>query len=165
MAKKPKTWEHLRAGVKDGTVKSREDGVTRSDAVRSLMSHYSNDALESLLAEWDAVARQKADLENEISDLNARTEAIERIAFVKMEAAGVENLTVGSGRFSRTTDVSVKAADVAAIRAWYAAHAPDLLTVHSSRLTSDVKAALKEGGDIPDGVEWSCWDRIERKNA
>jgi hypothetical protein len=155
---KPKKWTHLRD-------KFPREVETYSDAVALNRESYEGLALDGLLREWNAEEQENALIERRLSDTNARIAALSSLAFEKMDAADIETLTVGDGKFSRKTDVSAKPVDKAALLAWFQTHMPEMVTVHSATITSQTKLAIESGGDVPDGVEITLRDRIHRTNA
>lgn len=167
VAKKPRAkkpaggkWAHLRGQYPTLPLDPKFD-----DVVAAIRDEFAGRDLAAILAEWNVADEAKADLEAQVSDLNARIVALEREAFARMDASDQELAVVGSGRFSRGTDVTATQADPPTIRKWFFAHMPDMLSVHASRLNSLVKSAIEGDGDIPEGVEINLRDRIERKNA
>jgi hypothetical protein len=155
---KPKKWTHLRD-------KFPREVETYSDAVAAYRKEAEGTPLDGLLKAWNEEEAEKAHLEDRLSRVNASIAALSSLAFEKMDAADIETLTVGDGKFSRKTDVSAKPVDKAALLAWFQTHMPEMVTVHSATITSQTKLAIESGGDVPDGVEITLRDRIHRTNA
>jgi hypothetical protein len=170
---KAKKWAHLRGktthtvGDRTFTITPRgdSDDVTHSDVVRALRDKWKALSFTEQLANWNDYEDQKQGLERALSEVNANITALERNVFEHMDAADMEDMTLGNGKFSRDTGVYARQIDRAKVTAWALETMPDIVSVHAGTLNSQVKHALDVGGDLPDGIDIESFDRIVRKKA
>lgn len=164
MAKKKKEWAHLRGKYPQATTQDAGAETKFADLVALERQTLKGKKATELMAEWNDLDAQKTALEQQVSALNIGITAREREVFAFMEANDIEDMTIGDGYFTRTTDPSVKQ-DKRRVLAWALEHMPDIVSVNAATLTAQVKDALRKGTPFPDGVEVELRDRISRKSA
>jgi histidinol dehydrogenase len=111
----------------------------------------------------DDVAASRIALETAMdAEKSARAvyETYEAELFDALENAGIRQFRTGRGLFTQNDLAWAQVEDEEAARAWAEATAPELLLLNRQRLSVLVRAALKEGDDLPPGVTFTTSRKI-----
>lgn len=84
-----------------------------------------------------------------------------RDLFDELERQGLRSIRHELGQFLLDDKAWSKVVDPVAARNWAEEHAPDLITLNTTRLNPFVREALREGTDLPPGVEYSIGRKIQ----
>lgn len=109
-----------------------------------------------------AVAREKREAAGaEEKRLRVIEDDAERELFDALEQQGLHSIRHELGQFILNDQAWSKVVDPIAARGWAEEHAPDLITLNVTRLNPTVRNALKEGLELPPGVEYSIKRSIQ----
>ncbi len=90
----------------------------------------------------------------------ASYESYEAELFDSLENAGIRQIRTDRGLFSMNDLAWAQVADEAAARSWAEESMPELLLLNRQRLSVVVREALKEGGELPPGVEFTTSRKV-----
>ena len=109
-----------------------------------------------------AAARDKREVAgNEEKRLRVLEEDAERELFDALEQQGLHSIRHELGQFILDDKAWSKVIDPIAARGWAEEHQPDLITLNVTRLNPVVREALKNGDQLPPGVEYSIKRKIQ----
>lgn len=148
MASKDKKWAFLR-----GRLPLANEDPTYDEVIAALRREYEGQPIVAVVEAWNAAEEFKAALKQNLSELDARIVACERVMLEHLIEDEMESVTLAGVTLSRKPEPVITTTDKAALRAWAAEHMPDNLALHSSTLAAVVKDALLNGQELPAGVE------------
>ena len=108
------------------------------------------------------IRREKAEVEDELSDINARLAAIEGMMFEQFEVEGTQRLALSDGAtVSIGYDISAKVLDKEAFRVWCVENGLEkALQLWPSTTTAMCKERLQQGLPDPAGVSSQARKKI-----
>lgn len=98
--------------------------------------------------------------EDEAKRIRGDYEAVEHDLFDALENAGMRQMRTEWGLFTLNDLAWAHVTDPEAARAWADQQLPDLLSLNQARLSKIVRDRLKEGGELPPGVDFRTSRKI-----
>ena len=135
------------------------------DAVYAEMDALQGLSLDALTSGYNDLQAEKDRLNAELSAVNLRLGAHERMIDRGLEGQGMDSAVLNGYRWTRSPAPYPKVTDKAALRTWAELHVPDALALHSGTLKSLVREALETGDTLPDGIDVYYDPAISRKRA
>jgi len=100
-----------------------------------------------------------------LDEIEPRYVEAESALFEAIENAGLESVRTTRGLFSLNDLAWPRIEDRDRLLAWAEAEHPDLLTLNLQRLQTPLRAALKEGQELPPGLTYSVTRKIRFTGA
>lgn len=139
--------------------------ATYGDALTTACLILRGSSIDDLTADYNTLHEEKAALTQQLSDVNLRLAAHERVLDETLEQEHLESVKANGHTWTRSPEPYPKVEDAAALRAWAQRTMPDALALHSGTLKSVVKAALENGDVLPDGVTAYMKNGISRRRS
>ncbi len=139
--------------------------ATYGDALTTACLILRGSSIDDLTADYNTLHEEKAALTQQLSDVNLRLAAHERVLDETLEQEHLESVKANGHTWTRSPEPYPKVEDAAALRAWAQRTMPDALALHSGTLKSVVKAALETGDVLPDGVTAYMKNGISRRRS
>lgn len=98
--------------------------------------------------------------EDEVAEIRRSYEGLEHDLFDALENAQLTQIRTDRGLFSLNDLAWASITDIEKARAWADAVMPELLTLNLQRLSKVVRDALKEGRELPEGVDFKTSRKI-----
>jgi len=117
-------------------------------------------AIRDLADEFHLLVVERSAAKATLEEVEARYDVAQARLFDAIEAAGLRSVRTGAGMFSLNDLAWPRIADPSAALAWAEANAPEFITLNHQRLISPVREAIKEGRDLPPGVDFTTSRKI-----
>jgi hypothetical protein len=158
-------WAHLKGVVPE--IQTAAESEEAESLERSLRALHAGESLD-VLADALTTSRATRDrLNEELGEVNTAIRVIEKLIIEKLDAAGIESVTVGGYKLTPSIEPNFRKVDGERLRAWVRETGQeDLLTVHSQTLAALAKDYYQEHNEAPPGTEMSgYYTKLSRTKA
>ena len=163
-SKKPGKWEFLR-----GKFPALPEDPTYDEVKQANYRLHEGKTLEELAARINALEDKKAQIEQDLSGLDAELTVCERLMISRFDASTIDQFSTGGYSFKRKVEPVFSISDKAAMEAWYREHMPEKFSVNAMSVYADARLALdivsNPDAEIPAGVTVNTFDKLDRKKA
>ena len=152
-----RNWSHLRGKYPQLPLDPKHEDVLAAmrDTLRGKQLH-------ELVALYNDVQAKLDVLDAKMADLDAAKVALAQIMDSEMERTKQQNAVIDGFRWSRKIEPVGRVADKALFLSWAMEHMPDNLSMHYRTLNAEVKRALENNVELPDGVEVNTRQTVTR---
>lgn len=110
--------------------------------------------LDTLIAEYKVKRVLKDMLAEQLTEAEKDLAVAEVALFDEMERMSLRSVRTPDGTFSLNDLPYARVADEGQAAAWAEANMPEILTLNRARLSTVVREKLREGGELPPGVDF-----------
>ncbi len=123
------------------------------DVLTAQMEAFRAMPMAQVAEEYNDLAEELAEREQEVKELKLKLEAAERVLDQQMEATGLDSAVIAGYRWTPKVEPYPLVTDKSVLRDWVDSHMPDNLALPFQTLRSVVKDALEAGDQLPPGVD------------